>query len=233
MMIYEYLFGRRNLIRNLWGSVLDGVLLTACAVGCGATQPQDSQVQQDQSVAGAARRNREQNKNATGQSKVITNDDLDTGHNKSDEEGLNVAASVAPRKKEPSASGVAAKEADHVVASAQTESGPKDKESEEIAAERGEIVVLMKQLDEAENGLKLQKRELALDQNTIYSNPRYTTTHVGKAKLDSDQLEIDEKQQEIERIKGLLGELEWRQWSRQKIGQPPSISHELPPENSR
>jgi uncharacterized small protein (DUF1192 family) len=98
--------------------------------------------------------------------------------------------------------------------------GSKSKESEETAAEDAEIARLTAQLAAAQNSLFWQQRELLLDQNTIYTNPTYTTTLVGQTELDIAQLKIDQKQQEIERLKGPLADLEWRRWRRMQASGP-------------
>jgi len=129
-------------MRNLWGLPLSVVFLAVCAVfPCASrAQPQDSQTQQNQSVADVARRNSAQKKNAARQSRVITNDDLDMEHFKPGQEGLIVSAPSTLQT--PSASAAAAEAADQTTTSANKESGPKDKESEEAAAEDAEIARL-------------------------------------------------------------------------------------------
>jgi hypothetical protein len=198
-------------------------ILTVCVVlprGAQA-EPQDSLIQQNQSVVDAARRSREQKKNAAPPARVFTNDDLDTEHAKRDREGFNVGALAAPQSESPSASAVAAAQAPNQAAtSPNKESESKSKESEEAAAEDAEIAKLEDRLAAAQNSLFWQQRELLLDQNTIYSNPVYATTHIGKAELDTAQLKIDQKQQEIDRLKGPLADLEWRQWRRMQAGRP-------------
>ena len=58
--------------------------------------------------------------------------------------------------------------------------------------------------------LDLQKRALALNEDTVYSNPNYTDSHAGKAKLEADQQRINEKQRQIEDLKGHLAALQER-----------------------
>jgi hypothetical protein len=182
-------------------------------------KPQDSQVQQNQSVVDAAKRSRELKKNVA-PARVITNDDLDKEHPKLNQDHLNVGVLMPPQT-----------ESSHVMAAskappyegatlASDESGSKDNESIEAATEVAEIAKLKAQLASAESALYWQQRELLLDQNTIYSNPRYTTTHVGEAELDSARLQIERNQQEIDRLKGPLANLEWRHWRRMQADCP-------------
>jgi hypothetical protein len=65
-----------------------------------------------------------------------------------------------------------------------------------------------------------------LQQNTIYSNPAYTTTHAGKSDLESAQLQIDQIQEQVDSLKGPLADLEWRQWRRMQAGRPDNGSLE-------
>lgn len=187
-------------------------LLAACVVlPCAAkAQQQDSQTQQDQSVADAARRNREQKKNAKRQSRVISNEDLDTEYFKPGQEGLNLDAPSKTKTEVTSASAAATDDGDQAVSSAKKESRSKGEDSEEAAAEDAQIAKLQKQIAESEEALKWQKRELALDQDTVYSNPNYTDSKTGKDKLDAKQQQINERQQEIEGLEAQLAALQER-----------------------
>jgi hypothetical protein len=203
----------------MWSTLLSVVLFTACvALPCVAeAQPQDSQTQQVQSIADAARRSREQKKNARKQSRVISNEDLDTEYFKSGQEGLYLAAPTTSKTEGLSASGaVTTDAADQAAPSANKEPRPKDVDSEEAVAEDAEIAKLKEEIAEAEEDLKWQQRELALNQDTVYSNPNYTDLKTGKAKLDSEQQRINERQQEIEGLKAHLAELEERRGRRKQ-----------------
>jgi|HubBroStandDraft_6_1064221.scaffolds.fasta_scaffold21034_3 hypothetical protein len=209
----------RNRLPHARLMLSSGVLFTACvALPCvvGA-QPQDSQTQQDQSVADAARRSREQKKNARKQSRVISNEDLDTEYFKPGQEGLYLGAPAKSKTEARSASGAVTTEAaDQAATSTNKEPRPKDVDSEEAAAEDAEIAKRKKEIAEAEEAVKWQQRELALDQDTIYSNPNYTDFRTGKAKLDSEQQRISERQREIEGLKAHLAELEERRGRRKQ-----------------
>lgn len=176
--------------------------------------PQDSQIQGDKSVADAARLNRETKKNLARQSRVISNEDLDLEYFKAGQEGLNLGA---PASETPSASSeAAAAVGGQVPASTENESRPEGNSSDEAAAEDAEIAKLKKQIADAEKDLDLQQRELALDQDTVYSNPNYTDSKTGKGKLDSEQKRILERQVEIERLKSHLAALQDLQKSRKQ-----------------
>src|SRR6267154_324727 len=60
----------------------------------------------------------------------------------------------------------------------------------------------------AEKDLDLAKRQLALDQDSYFSNPDYSHDVAGKAKLQDEKQQIDSKQQDIERLKTKLAAME-------------------------
>ena len=187
------------------------VLLMASAEVPSAAKalPQDSQTQQDQSIADAARRSREQKKYAKRQARVISNEDLDMEYFKPGQEGLYLGAPARLNTEAPRASAVASEATDQSSGSANIEAQAKDdKASQEAAAEGAQIAKLKEQIAEAENQLKWQRRELALDQDSVYSNPNYTDYKTGKAKLDSEQQRINDKQQETEGLKAQLAALQ-------------------------
>jgi len=201
------------------GSLLMG-LCAALPHGTRA-EPQNSQIQQEQSVVEAARRSRELKKNAATPARVITNDDLETARAKSDREGSNAGVPPARQKEAANTDEVVTAEVPKQSATlSRYDSGSKSKESEEIAAEDAEIAKLKDQLASAENSLFWQKRALLLDQNTVYSNATYTTTLVGQTELDTAQLKIDQKQREVYSLQGPLADLEWRRWRRLQASGP-------------
>lgn len=185
---------------------------TACA---------QSQTQQSQSVAEAARQNREAKKNTVRRSRVISDEDLDLEYFKPGQEGFHFSAAPTLQTGSPNPGMVAAIEAADLAALAATEAPVANgKESPENL----EIAILKAKIASAETELNLQQREFALDQDTIYSNPLYLTTHAGKTKLDAEQRQIDEKQREIEELKARLVFLEERQKQRKTDGPSRSSS---------
>jgi hypothetical protein len=172
-------------------------LILACALfPVGAAQARDTQAQQDQSVADAARRSREQKKNATKASKVVTDDDVPA--RKPSTEGVNAVAPPASDSQPPSPAAASAAET--------AASGAKD--TSEKAGDDPEITSLKAQIAQAAKDLDLLQRELALDQDAYYTKPDYSNDTAGKAKLDAEQKQIADKQQEIEGLKTRLAALE-------------------------
>jgi len=169
----------------------------------------DAQDPQSQSVADAARQARAQKKNASKASKVISDDDIDTKKVKPGAEGLNVGSQPKSDSQPPNAGAVSAVEAaDQAAAATETGSGKKG-EDPEIARAKAEVAEAAKQLD-------LLQRGFALDQDSYYSKPDYVSDKAGKAKLDAEQQQIGDKQQEVDRLKAHLAELQEAR-SRKKV----------------
>ncbi len=168
---------------------------------------QDAQSQQsgsqDSSVAEAARRSREKKKNPPNpakSAKVITDDDLDKRNFPPGNEGLNVGSAPKLETQPPSAQAVAAAEA----ADASTE----QQDAKDAAEQDRQMARLKEQIADAEKDLDLAKRQLALDQDSYFSNPDYSHDVAGKAKLQDEKQQIDSKQQDIERLKTKLAAME-------------------------
>lgn len=201
----------RNRASRAWLILLSVAQLTLCLVlaSFAVAHPQDAQTQQGQSIADAARQSREQKKNAAKQARVISNEDLDLEYFKRGQEGFDFGLPAKTTTEEPSVNAVAATDAAGSASiPADKEAGTKDKSAEEAAAEGAEITKLKEKIKETEEKLKWQQREFALDQDTVYSNPNYTDLQTGKARLNSEQQAINDRQQEIEGLKATLAELE-------------------------
>jgi len=166
----------------------------------GQSQDQQSSDAQTQSIADAARKSRQTAKNATKPSKVITDDDLDKENIKPGAQGLTVDAPAKLETEPPSAEAVAD--------AAATPSVPPDPATAAAASDDPEITRLKDKIADAEKDADLARRELALQQDTVYSNPDYQHDVSGKAKLAALQQQINDKQQEIDRLKTRLAALE-------------------------
>ena len=183
--------------------VLPAALLAAMSV-CpaaspnGQSQDQQSSGEQSQSIAEAARRSRQTTKNATKPSKVITDDDLDKGNIKPGAQGLTLGAPPKLETQPPSP---------EAVADAASTSAP-DPVTVAAPSDDPEILRLKDAIADAEKDAELARRELALQQDTFFSNPDYDHDTAGKAKLDALQQQINNKQQEIDRLKMRLAATE-------------------------
>src|SRR6267143_298796 len=167
-------------------------------------QSQDAQAQQsasqDSSVADAARRARDQKKNAAKSSKVITDDDLDRHEFKPVKGGFNVGAAPQLETVPPSPGAVAAAEA---ADNASGEEGQK-----EAAAQDADIAKLKVQITQGEKDLDVQRRQLALDQDSYLSKTDYAHDTAGKSNLDNEKQQINDRQEANERLKTRLAALE-------------------------
>ena len=171
--------------------------IAACGVAA-QTAPQDSSAQ---SVADAAKRAREQKKNAGPSSKVITDDDLDNKRVKPGAEGLTVPT---PRleTEPPSPEAVAAAEA----ADKKADKSPADDPAK--STDDAKIAEMKKALAVAEGDLTLAQRELALAQDSFYTNPDYQRDTAGQAKLAELQQTINERQDRVAQLKAELAAAE-------------------------
>ena len=183
-------------------------------------QSQDTQsTSQSSSVADAARRSREKKKDpstASKSRKVITDDDLDRGNFRPGQEGLNVGASPKLETGPPSTQAVAAAEAADNAADQDALNEAKEQEAE--------IARLKLQITETERDLDLVRRQRSLDQDTYLANPDYTHDTAGKAKLDAEKQQIDDKQQYLEGLKTRLAAMEELKGHRR-----PARAHAAPP----
>ena len=197
---------------SMWMMLLGGAVMSACPLlpSPASARAQDSQTAQEQSVADAARRSREQKKSAAKQSKIISNEALDLEYYKPGQEGYNFGAPSGSSTAAPNTLAAAVDGTDQSAASTNKDSQPNSKESEEAAAQNEEIKKLKEQIAKAEDQLKWQQRDFALNQDTVYSNPNYTDLQTGKAKLESQQQVINEMQADIDVLKARLTALQER-----------------------
>jgi len=167
-------------------------------------QAQDAQAQQSasssSSVADAARSARDQKKNAAKSSKVITDDDLDRHEFKPGKAGFNVMAAPQLETEPPSPEAVAAAEAADKVSDGDAE--------KEAASQDADIAGLKLKITQGEKDLDVLRRQLALDQDSYLSNPDYVHDTAGKSNLDNEKQQINDKQEQIERLKTRLAALE-------------------------
>ena len=177
-------------------------LAGACAALFAFSLParaQDSQSQPAQSVADAARQSRATRKAKT--AKVISDEDIDSSFNRPGNQGLNVGSAPTSDTQGPNAAQVKADlKADDAQLAAETTATVKPGEDPAIARARQELAAAAAKLD-------LLKRANALDQDTYFSKPNYTTDHDGKSKLDAEQAEISGQQAVVDDLKAKLEQL--------------------------
>ena len=155
-----------------------------------------TQPQQAQSVAEAAKQARDKKQNTPKPVKIVTEDDLDKKNVQPGEQGLTVDGPPRLETDPPSPAAVAAVEAADAAA---TPPAPKPSD--------GQAAAVKAQLAAAQKDLDLLKRDLALQQDTYFSNADYVHDKAGKAKLDAIQEQVTEKQQQVDQLKARLNAL--------------------------
>ena len=175
---------RFNLLRLAFSVALIATLLPAAAFA----QSQDSQ-----SIADAARRAREKKKETAKPAKVLTEDDVKPAAPSASE------ATPASNAQAPSVSGSPGAQAP---AGSSGTADPKDEKTLK------EVAALKEQIKQALSDLVLLQRQLALEQDSYQSNPDYVHDTAGKTKVDGIKQQAGDKQQEVDRLKAHLAELQ-------------------------
>ncbi len=157
-----------------------------------------AQAQDSQSVAEAARKARAQKKNTEKAPKVITDETLDV--KKGDVQSATAEQPRMPGSPEAPAQPAAAAAPGRPAAPAAKD----QKESKEVA----DLKVKIKR---AQDDLDLLQREQSLENDSYYSQTDYAHDTAGKAKLDDLKQQVTDKQQELERLKARLAELQLAQ----------------------
>src|SRR5712692_4002360 len=157
-----------------------------------------AQSQDAQSVAEAARRARAQKKKSEKPAKVITDETLDV--KKGD-----VQSATAEQLRMPGTPETPAQPAPANAPSSAVQGEKKVSEDEKLAKE---LAALKEQIKQAQGDLELLQREQSLEQDNYYSKTDYAHDTAGKAKLDALKQQISDKQQELERLKARLAELQ-------------------------
>ncbi len=143
-----------------------------------------AQSQDTQSVAEAARRAREQKKTPARPAKVITDDDVKP---------------ATPGS--PDATAASATPASSAASSAPAPDAKDQKDSKELTE-------LKAQIKQVQGDLDLLQREQSLENDRYYSNTDYAHDTAGKAILDELKHLVSDKQQELDRLKARLAELQ-------------------------
>jgi hypothetical protein len=168
------------------------LLVSAAFSLCAYAQSQDSQTD---SVAEAARRAREQKKAAGDKPAPVITDDI-----------LKPSAPQAPA----SSSDQAAADQKGAAGDAAKAEGADDKQSGQDGDKKtaAELADAKQQLADAEKALDLAKRELAVEQDNVYSKPDFQNDTAGLAKIDDLKQQIADKQQAVEDLKAHIADLE-------------------------
>jgi uncharacterized coiled-coil protein SlyX len=183
-------------MRNRKKVCVSAILLAACLVGMPGARAQSDQ---DQSVADAARKAREQKKTAAKPSTVITNDTLKPATPET------VQNATAATERMPGADATASSDATAQAANAAQPS--KEPTEEEIAKKKAKIEALKQDIADKAKEVDLQQRSLALENESYYSRPDFSKDPDGKAKLDAMQSDLEQKKDQLAQLKAKLKEL--------------------------
>ncbi len=175
-------------------AVLSVTLLPAAAFA----QSQDSQ-----SVAEAARKARAQKKNTEKAPKVITDETLDV--KKGDVQSATAEQPRMPGSPEAPAQPAATAAPGTPAATAAGSSPAPAAKDQKDAKEVADLKVKIKR---AQDDLDLLQREQSLENERYYSQTDYAQDTAGKAKLDDLKQQVTDKQQELDRLKARLAELQ-------------------------
>jgi hypothetical protein len=185
-----------------WGLMI----LLVSPVGIAAARPRQNQApqqaapQQQDPVAAAARRTRDQKKDQPKTSKVYDNDSLPTTPG-----GINIVGQAAP------ADGAAgnAPATDQGAAPAQGQANAAAAaNSAENAAVSGELTSAKEKLQSLQKDLDILQRTFTLDQQMYLSKPDHDGDKIGGAKLKNEQSQMADKQQEIADAQKKIDELQ-------------------------
>ncbi len=160
--------------------------------------PLAAQNSQDDSVAEAARRTREQKKASAKPATVITNDTLAPAPVPAAAPETSPATPPAP-----GAGSTGPKNQQPTDASAQSApSTPEDADQK-----KRQIESLKQELAALQSEVELSQRSLSLDQDAFYSKPDFSNDKATKAKLDSALADLKLKQDDLAQLKAKLADL--------------------------
>jgi len=165
-------------------------LLLGAAISYSPTA--SAQSSQQDSVAEAARRAREQKKAAARPAPVITDDTFKS-------------APAKPEVQTPSADAPATSTAP--ADSEQTQSAAANKTPDaarEAARKKAELAALKQQVEDKQKEVDIAKREFGLESETYYSKPDFSHDREGKARLDAMQTALKQQQDELATLKAKL-----------------------------
>jgi hypothetical protein len=162
-----------------------------------------------QSVADAARKTKEQQKQAPKAKTVWTNDNLPTSARVSvvgetPQQGNAANGTVQPGEQVEPASA-------------------SDLDTGDPSKTKNELAEAQKTLDSLKTDLDIAQREYKLDSDQYYGTPDYASDQQGQAKLEADKSKISAKQQEVDAAQKKVDELQKQVDSlNEKMKTPPS-----------
>lgn len=165
------------------------ILGMGAAAAAGTARPHGNEQpgqQSGQSVAEAARRAREQQKNAPKAKTVWTNDNIPNSPGELSVVGQPAASAAGSSENAPAAGNAAA-----------LPSADKGKLAAERAKAASELEDAQRQLRSLKTDMNILQQEYNLDSAQLYSTPDYTKNQQGQAKVDAEKTAMAAKQQEV------------------------------------
>lgn len=181
---------------KLFGLKIAIVLATSSCVAIELS----AQAPEEPSIADAARQNRQQKKPPTKSGTVITNETL----NPSPAPGTN-PATAAPEAPQANVNTGNVPQAGTVTDS----TAPKSPAQPEISKQdseklKAEIAAIKQELKEKQSEVDLLQRLLNLDREALLSKPEPSRDVEGKAKIDAEQDDLNQKVAEFDKLKAKL-----------------------------
>ena len=168
------------------------------------TSPASAQTASDStSVADAARRAREQKKNAAKPARTLTNDDLPPAPAAAQPAAAPTGENTADIQPKPEGAAAPSKASASADAPAQTDTAARKHAEIEAALKRAKA-----ELAQAQGELDVLQRKTALDSDALYSKPDYTRDTEGKARLDADAQQVNDKKSQVDDLKAKLAALQ-------------------------
>lgn len=168
-----------------WGLMV----LLVSPVGIAAAQPRQDQAPQQDPVAAAARRARDQKKDKTKAAKVYDNDSLPNTPG-----GINIVGQAAPEG--GTVANVPAPDQGTAVAQGQA-NPPATAKPVDAAAASAELTSAKEHLQSLQKDLDILQRTFTLDQQMYLSKPDHDSDREGASRLKNEQDQMADKQQEI------------------------------------
>lgn len=188
---------------NVNRAFLSGAGAVALLLLAGAPSALAQSQSDNTSVADAARRTREQKKNAAKPARTLTNDDLPAAP------AATAQPPTAPTTDSPTPIEQAKpeEEAPKTAASAepvaQAEAPAKKHAETEAALKRAKA-----ELAQAQGELDVLQRQAALDSNSYYSKTDFARDTDGKAKVDADTQQVNDKKFQVDELKAKVAAIQ-------------------------
>ncbi len=161
-----------------------------------------AQTPQEPSIADAARLNREQKKSAPKPGTVITNDTLAPSPSSATPAVPPAAPTGNPQ---PAVTPDSVTQAATPTSSHASEASPQPEPSKEDTERlKAEITAIKQELKDKQNEVDLLQRLLNLDREALLSKPDPSHDVQGKAKIDAEQDDLNQKMAEFEKLKAKL-----------------------------